>query len=76
MFRDVAVSTVKTGLKGSVGNKGAVAIRMLFHSTSMCFICGHFAAHQNNIEERNHNYHDISRRISFPMVKLVFFFIV
>ncbi|XP_065051378.1 synaptojanin-1-like [Rhopilema esculentum] len=66
-IRDVAVDTVKTGLKGSTGNKGAVAIRLLFHSTSLCFVCAHLAAGQSNVAERNSNYHDISKRISFPM---------
>ncbi|XP_047125274.1 synaptojanin-1 isoform X1 [Hydra vulgaris] len=66
-IRDVAVSVVKTGLKGNAGNKGAVAVRMLFHSTSLCFVCGHFAAGQSNALERNNNYHDISRRLAFPM---------
>ena len=66
--RDVAVDTVKTGLKGSAGNKGAVAIRFLLHSTSICFVCAHLAAGQSNVQERNANYHDISKRISFPMV--------
>lgn len=68
IFRDVAIQTIKTGLKGKAGNKGAVAIRMLVHSTSFCFIAGHFAAGQSNVSERNQNYHDISRRIQFPMV--------
>ncbi|MGH0120517.1 UNVERIFIED_CONTAM: hypothetical protein FKN15_016363 [Acipenser sinensis] len=45
--RDVAVDTVKTGMGGATGNKGAVAIRMLFHSTSICFLCSHFAAGQS-----------------------------
>ena len=67
-FRDVAVQAIKTGLKGNAGNKGAVAIRMLLHSTSICFLCGHYAAGQSNVSERNHNYHDISRRVGFPMV--------
>ena len=67
-FRDVAVQAIKTGLKGKAGNKGAVAIRMLIHSTSICFIAGHFAAGQSNVTERNQHYHDISRRIQFPMV--------
>eukprot|EP00111_Clytia_hemisphaerica_P009128 TCONS_00026809-protein len=65
--RDVAIQTIKTGLKGKAGNKGAVAIRMLVHSTSLCFIAGHFAAGQSNFAERNQHYHDISRRIQFPM---------
>ena len=64
----MAIQTIKTGMKGKAGNKGAVAIRMLVHSTSFCFIAGHFAAGQSNVSERNHNYHDISKRIQFPMV--------
>ena len=67
-LRDVAVDTVKTGLKGSTGNKGAVAIRLLLHSTTICFVCAHLAAGQSNVRERNDNYHDISKRITFPMV--------
>lgn len=66
-IRDVAVSAVKTGMKGNAGNKGAVGIRMLLHSTSFCFVCGHFAAGQSNFLERNNNYHDISKRMIFPM---------
>uniref|UniRef100_A0A803VZX0 Synaptojanin-1 n=1 Tax=Ficedula albicollis TaxID=59894 RepID=A0A803VZX0_FICAL len=42
-IRDVAVDTVKTGMGGATGNKGAVAIRMLFHTSSLCFVCSHFA---------------------------------
>lgn len=66
-IRDVAVSTVKTGLKGKAGNKGAVAIRMLFHSTSICFVCAHIAAGQSNVSERNNNIIDVSKRLNFPM---------
>ncbi|XP_062371274.1 synaptojanin-1-like [Cinclus cinclus] len=46
-IRDVAVDTVKTGMGGATGNKGAVAIRMLFHTSSLCFVCSHFAAEKN-----------------------------
>lgn len=60
---------MKTGLKGATGNKGAVAIRMVVHNTSMCFVCAHFTAGQSQILERNADYNEISRRISFPMVK-------
>lgn len=68
ILRDVAVSTIKTGMKGKTGNKGAVAIRLLFYSTSICFVCSHFAAGQSNISERNRDFYDISRRAVFPMV--------
>lgn len=66
--RDVAVDTVKTGMGGATGNKGGVAIRLLFHTTSICFVCSHFAAGQSQVKERNDDYTEISRRLSFPMV--------
>lgn len=67
-FRDVAVDTVKTGMGGATGNKGGVAIRLLFHTTSICFVCSHFAAGQSQVKERNDDYNEITRRLSFPMV--------
>ncbi|XP_022094958.1 synaptojanin-1-like isoform X2 [Acanthaster planci] len=66
-IRDVGVETVKTGMKGAAGNKGAVAIRFLFHSTSLCFVCGHFAAGQSQVKDRNDDYAEITRKIMFPM---------
>ncbi|KAL1470710.1 hypothetical protein MTO96_024067, partial [Rhipicephalus appendiculatus] len=66
-IRDVAVDTVKTGLGGATGNKGGVAIRFLFHSTSLCFVCAHFAAGQSKVSERNADYAEITRKVSFPM---------
>ncbi|XP_070565612.1 synaptojanin-1-like [Ptychodera flava] len=66
-IRDVAVETVKTGLKGTAGNKGGVAIRLIFHSTSVCFVCAHLAAGQSQVKERNDDYQEISRKILFPM---------
>lgn len=69
-YRDVAVDTVKTGMGGATGNKGGVAIRLLFHTTSICFVCSHFAAGQSQVKERNDDYGEITRRLSFPMVTL------
>lgn len=71
-FRDVAVDAVKTGLGGATGNKGAVAIRMVLYNTSMCFVCAHFAAGQSQIFERNSDYNEISKKLSFPLVWIVF----
>ena len=67
-LRDVAVSTVKTGMSGKAGNKGAVAVHCLFHASSLCFVCSHFAAHQTKILERNQDFADICRKIQFPRV--------
>uniref|UniRef100_A0A8C3SXN8 Synaptojanin-1 n=1 Tax=Chelydra serpentina TaxID=8475 RepID=A0A8C3SXN8_CHESE len=71
-IRDVAVDTVKTGMGGATGNKGAVAIRMLFHTSSLCFVCSHFAAGQSQVKERNEDYVEIARKLSFPMGRLLF----
>ncbi|XP_049894553.1 synaptojanin-1 isoform X2 [Epinephelus moara] len=71
-IRDVAVDTVKTGMGGATGNKGGVAIRLLFHTTSICFVCSHFAAGQSQVKERNDDYNEITRRLSFPMGRLLY----
>ncbi|XP_053150035.1 synaptojanin-2 isoform X2 [Hemicordylus capensis] len=71
-IRDVAVDTVKTGMGGKAGNKGAVAIRFQFHSTSLCFICSHLTAGQSQVKERNEDYKEITQKLSFPMGKSLF----
>nr|CAD7392934.1 unnamed protein product [Timema cristinae] len=50
-----------------VGNKGASAIRCVFYSTSLCFVCAHFAAGQSQVTDRNADYAEITRKITFPM---------
>ena len=64
--RDVATDSVKTGLGGATGNKGGVAIRFVLRNTSLCFVCSHFAAGQSQWAERNADYAEITRRITFP----------
>lgn len=56
---------------GATGNKGGVAIRLLFHTTSICFVCSHFAAGQSQVKERNDDYNEITRRLTFPMVIII-----
>ncbi|KAK5967722.1 Synaptojanin-1 [Trichostrongylus colubriformis] len=65
-IKDFAVSSVKTGMGGATGNKGSVAFRMVVHSTSICFVCSHFAAGQNEVRDRNEDYTSAFRRIKFP----------
>jgi len=69
-YRDVAVDTVKTGMGGKAGNKGAVSIRFQFYSTSFCFICSHLTAGQTQVKERNEDYKEITQKLSFPMVSV------
>ncbi|XP_023247557.1 synaptojanin-1 isoform X2 [Copidosoma floridanum] len=66
-LRDVAVDCVKTGLGGATGNKGATAIRFVLYSTSFCFVCAHFAAGQSQVNERNADFAEITKKIIFPM---------
>ena len=56
------------GMGGATGNKGAVAIRFRYHSTSLAFVCSHFAAGQNNITDRNNDFHETVKKVIFPMV--------
>ncbi|KAK7576500.1 hypothetical protein V9T40_012786 [Parthenolecanium corni] len=66
-IRDLAIDSVKTGLGGATGNKGAVAIRFVLHASSLCFVCAHFAAGQSQVNERNADYAEITKKVAFPM---------
>ena len=55
----------KTGMSGMAGNKGAVAIRMDFANTRICFVTAHLAAGFANYEERNRDYRTISNGLRF-----------
>ncbi|CAF0837615.1 unnamed protein product [Rotaria sordida] len=63
--KNVVVDSVKTGMGGKIGNKGCVAIRLVLHNTSICFICAHFTAGQNEFNERNKDYKSIMEKLSF-----------
>ncbi|KAL4225388.1 Synaptojanin-1 [Mactra antiquata] len=69
--RDVAIDSVKTGLGGATGNKGGVGIRFLIHSTSICFVCAHLAAGQSQVNDRNNDYAEITKKMAFPMGRVI-----
>ncbi|KAI9831266.1 MAG: inositol polyphosphate 5-phosphatase [Phylliscum demangeonii] len=55
----------QTGLSGTAGNKGAVAIRMTYADTRICFVTAHLAAGFANYDERNRDYNTISHGLRF-----------
>ncbi|KAJ9663393.1 Inositol-1,4,5-trisphosphate 5-phosphatase 1 [Coniosporium apollinis] len=64
-IKNVEGSLKKTGMSGMAGNKGAVAIRMEYANTSLCFVTAHLAAGFANYDERNRDYHTISHGLRF-----------
>lgn len=64
-IKNVEGSVKKTGLQGMAGNKGAVAIRMDYANTPICFVTAHLAAGFSNYDERNRDYATIDRGLHF-----------
>lgn len=64
-IKNVESAIKKTGLKGMSGNKGAVAIRMEYGNTQICFVTAHFAAGRFSHDERNRDYFTIANGLSF-----------
>ncbi|EFJ50943.1 hypothetical protein VOLCADRAFT_88385, partial [Volvox carteri f. nagariensis] len=62
---EVATANVACGVMGVGGNKGAVAVSMSVFRRRVMFVCSHFAAHQEHVEERNENYNKIVRLLHF-----------
>ncbi|KAL8703932.1 MAG: hypothetical protein Q9201_002882 [Fulgogasparrea decipioides] len=52
-------------MSGIAGNKGAVAIRMDYANTRICFVTAHLAAGFANYEDRNRDYRTISHGLRF-----------
>ncbi|KAG8720290.1 hypothetical protein FRC08_000650 [Ceratobasidium sp. 394] len=50
---DPSITTVKRGMKGRYGNKGAIIARFVLDDTSFCFLNCHLAAGQKHVRERN-----------------------
>lgn len=51
--RDVMITSIKRGLGGRYGNKGAIVCRLVVDDSSICFVNCHLAAGQQSIRRRN-----------------------
>jgi synaptojanin len=47
------------------GNKGAIAIRLEYGTTSICFVTAHLAAGHTNVDQRNVDYYTIDHGLHF-----------
>lgn len=47
------------------GNKGAIAIRLEYGTTSICFVTAHLAAGHTNVDQRNMDYRTIDHGLHF-----------
>ncbi|VDN03233.1 unnamed protein product [Thelazia callipaeda] len=65
-IRDMSISSVKTGMGGTTGNKGSIAVSLTIYSTTFCFVCSHLAAGQNEVRDRNEDYMSALKKIRFP----------
>ncbi|KAM3562283.1 hypothetical protein MY1884_001881 [Beauveria asiatica] len=64
-IKNVEGSVKKTGMSGMAGNKGAVAIRLDYANTHICFVTAHLAAGFANYDERNRDYATIHHGLRF-----------
>lgn len=62
----IAVDTIKNGLNGLHGNKGAISVRLLLDDTSYCFTNAHLAAGQDYVGARDADIANIFRSCRFP----------
>lgn len=61
---DIDTTVVKTGLRGTFGNKGAVVIRMVVSGTSVCIINSHFHAHEKDNDDRINDYNSVLKAVT------------
>jgi len=64
-IKNVEGSVKKTGMSGMAGNKGAVAIRLDYANTPICFVTAHLAAGFANYDERNRDFATIHHGLRF-----------
>ena len=63
--RAARASTAAVGVLGVMGNKGAAAVRFELFDSTFCFVCGHLAAHRENVDGRNADVTSIVAKLRF-----------
>ena len=58
-IKDIKIESIKCGLYGSLGNKGAIIISFHIENMKICFINCHLPAGKKNIEDRIQALQDI-----------------
>lgn len=53
------------GIMGKLGNKGAVALKVELHESSLCFVNCHLAAHLQYLDRRNQDYANLAAQLCF-----------
>lgn len=61
-IKTVQKDTIKTGMGGQFGNKGAVVMRLKIFETSLCFICVHLTAGFSKSKERLDDFIQIHKK--------------
>nr|CAH8865314.1 unnamed protein product [Trichobilharzia regenti] len=66
---EISCQVVPTGVFNVMGNKGGVGIRLTVFNSSLCFVNCHLAAGELNLDRRNQDFREITRKMifEFPM---------
>ncbi|KAG0453652.1 hypothetical protein HPP92_024956 [Vanilla planifolia] len=62
---DVDAAAVACGFGRTIGNKGAVGLRMRVFERMLCFVNCHFAAHLDAVSKRNADFDHVYRNLTF-----------
>jgi inositol polyphosphate 5-phosphatase INPP5B/F len=67
---DIRLAHTYTGGYGVTGNKGGISVRFDVFDSPLCFVCAHFHANRENVEQRNLDFHTILETTVFPPVSM------
>jgi len=68
--KGVEANEVRTGLGGTMGNKGAIGITFRLYGASFLFINCHLASGQSQTQQRNEDFAKIIKEMELPRVRL------